>query len=336
MATLNVRTLSDTINNTGKAEMLVDTLTSHRITACGISELRWQGSGEKIISGNLGGPWHFLYSGTAQRREQGVAIAMSPTARKALDSYKPINSRLITATFKTPTVPLTIIQTYAPTNSASSTVKHTFYTQLQQTLHDIPSSHYLILMGDFNAKVGRHADQWEGCIGRFGLPSPVCDNGQRLLDLCTANSLAITDTMFQHKRIHLATWRSNDGITKNQIDHILVRQRDAVTAHDCRAYRGADVGSDHYLLICKLKLKLKRTRRTPRHPRFQTASLRTEQGKAAFQDAVAHALNTPSTVPNQSKLQHLTQALTLAGQQQLPPAPSARRPWISPATLQLA
>ena len=48
-------------------------------------------------------------------------------------------------------------------------------------------------MGDFNAKVGQHADLWKGCIGRFGLPGSVCDNGQTLMEFCACNEKATAD-----------------------------------------------------------------------------------------------------------------------------------------------
>ena len=44
-------------------------------------------------------------------------------------------------------------------------------------------------------------------------------------DLCDMNELVKTGTIFPHKDIHKATWKSPDGVTRNQTDHILVRLR---------------------------------------------------------------------------------------------------------------
>ena len=82
---------------------------------------------------------------------------------------------------------------------------YAFYAQLQQQLEAIPEANMLLLMGDFNAKLGCQAEQWAGAIGRLGLPAPITDNGRRLLALCMAHSLVVTDTMFQHKAAHLQT-----------------------------------------------------------------------------------------------------------------------------------
>ena len=53
------------------------------------------------------------------------------------------------------------------------------------------------------------------------------------------------------------TWNSPDDQTKNQIDHICINNKYRSFIQDVRAYKGADIGSDHNLCIAKLKAKLK-------------------------------------------------------------------------------
>jgi len=65
--------------------------------------------------------------------------------------------------------------------------------------------------------------------------------------------------MFTHKRIHNTTWVSPDKLTENQIGHICIGKRFRGSLEDMRVKRGADVASDYYLLIVRLKLKLKKT-----------------------------------------------------------------------------
>ena len=50
--------------------------------------------------------------------------------------------------------PLIVIQVYAPTNDAEPQAKETFYQQLQQRIDEVPKANMLMLMGDFNAKLG--------------------------------------------------------------------------------------------------------------------------------------------------------------------------------------
>jgi hypothetical protein len=82
------------------------------------------------------------------------------------------------------------------------------------------------------------------------------DNGLRLLSLASAYKLRLTNTFFQHRKCHSYTWKSNDGKTLEQIDYILVNQRWASSVSDSRVYRGADVFTDHRLVMMKMRLRL--------------------------------------------------------------------------------
>ena len=45
------------------------------------------------------------------------------------------------------------------------------------------------------------------------------------------------------------TWRSPDGPTHNQIDHLIIDARHVSNLMDVRTFRVANINSDHYLLI---------------------------------------------------------------------------------------
>ena len=85
------------------------------------------------------------------------------------------------------------------------------------------------------------------------------ENGSRLCETCDMNDLVITGTIFPHRHIHLATWKSPDRTTLNQIDHRLVNKRFRNSVLDTRVMRSVDIGSDHYLVRTTVRLKLKRT-----------------------------------------------------------------------------
>ena len=67
--------------------------------------------------------------------------------------------------------------------------------------------------------------------------------------------------MFHHKNIHKYTWALPNGLYRNQIDHVAVSSSFKRSVQNVRAYRGADVASDHNLVVTKTMLKLNRTGR---------------------------------------------------------------------------
>lgn len=73
------------------------------------------------------------------------------------------------------------------------------------------------------------------------------------------NRCFIRGTIFPHKNIHKLTWKSPDGKTVNQIDHIIINSKWRRSLLDVRAYRGADVNRDNFLIQAVIQLKLRKT-----------------------------------------------------------------------------
>ncbi len=184
---------------------------------------------------------------------------LSNQAQRALIGWEAHCPRIITATFKTKIrrINMDIIQAYAPTNDSKEEDKDEFYNRLMTIIQNRPRRNILILMGDFNAKIGSDNRGYEECMGQQGL-GEMNENGERFADLCATNNLVIGGSLFHHKRIHKATWVSPDLSTENQIDHICIIKKFRRSLQDVRVKRGADVASDHHLLVAKVKLKLKK------------------------------------------------------------------------------
>jgi len=106
-------------------------------------------------------------------------------------------------------------------------------------------------MGDFNAKKGEDNQGVKHVMGRNGLGNRN-ENGEIFIDLCANYEMIIGGSLFPHK----ATWVAPNHRTSNQIDHIALSRKWRRSLLDVRSYRGADVASDHYLVVAQLKLKL--------------------------------------------------------------------------------
>ena len=112
-----------------------------------------------------------------------------------------------------------------------------------------------ILLGDFNAKVGRENIFKPITIGNESLRQDSNDNGARIVNFGTSKNL-VKSTMSPHRNIHKCSWTSPDGHTHNQIDHILIERRWHSSIMDVRSFRGADCDTDHYLVVAKVRERL--------------------------------------------------------------------------------
>ena len=92
----------------------------------------------------------------------------------------------------------TIVSAYAPTMTNPEENKETFYSQLNGTLRNIPSTDKLLLIGDFNARIGRDNDKLPSALGKYGI-GEYNSKGELLLALCTEFYLIVTNTMFEQK-----------------------------------------------------------------------------------------------------------------------------------------
>ena len=110
-----------------------------------------------------------------------------------------------------------------------------------------------ILLGDFNAKVGRE-NIFKPTIGNESLHKDNNDNGVRIVTFGTSKNLVVTSTMFPHRNIEKCTWTSPDGQTHNLIDHILIDRRWHSSIIDVRSFRRADC--DTNLAVAKFRERL--------------------------------------------------------------------------------
>jgi hypothetical protein len=109
-----------------------------------------------------------------------------------------------------------------------------------------------ILLGDFNAKVGR-GDISKLIIGNENWHEVSNDNGVRVVNFATSKNLNVKTPTFPHHKIHKHTWTSPDGVTHNQRDHVLIDKRQHSNIVDVWSFRSADCDTDHYLVVEKLR-----------------------------------------------------------------------------------
>lgn len=180
---------------------------------------------------------------------QEFGLLMGRSADNALTEWEPIDAWLVYARFIDSHGNTSIFVCYAPTNSAPDDRKDEFYERLQNAVGRV--------VGDFNAVLGDSNDGFQERIGRMGVGNTMSENGVRFASFCLANELVIGGTVFQLPNIRTTPWVSPCGKYKNQIDHVAISRKHKSSLLDVRVRRGADVGSDHQLVMVKLRFKLK-------------------------------------------------------------------------------
>jgi len=147
-----------------------------------------------------------------------------------------------------------VVNVHAPSEEKSDEAKDGFYEELEQVFKHFPKYHMKMLLGEFNAKVGRENIS-KPTIGQESLHQDRNDNGVRLTSPHQKN-LVVKSTMFPHRNIHKYTWTYLDGKTHNQIGHVLTDRRWHSRVLDVRSFRRADCDTDQYLVIAKVRERL--------------------------------------------------------------------------------
>ena len=236
---------------TGKTAQVTKEMVRYDLDILGVSECRWTGAGRKKTRDGF----TILFSGKKNAHANGVALILNRSTAKALIEWEPVSDRIIRTKFHSKYCKLTILQCYAPTNEAEDEVKDAWYEQFQYEVSRVPQHDLLLIMGGINAKFASENSNCEAAMGKHGCGS-INDNGERLVDFCLNNNCIIGGTIFPHKNIHKLTWKSPDGRTINQINHVIINKKWRRSLLDVKVYRGAHVSSDHYMLFAKIKLKL--------------------------------------------------------------------------------
>ena len=260
----NVRTLMDTENRNRPQRMtaiVAHELARYKIDIAALSETRLADTGVLTESG---AGYTFFWSGKAANdvREAGVGFAVRTAIVPKLETLpKGFGDRLMTLRLPLAhNTYLTLISAYAPTMVYSEEAKEEFYHTLQGIISAVPARDKLLLMGDFNARIGKDQDAWPSVMGPHGI-GKMNSNGELLLTLCSEMGLTITNTVFQQPDIHKVTWMHPRSRHWHLIDYIITRRRDLKDIRITRAMRGADCWTDHILLRTRAAFQLLRKHR---------------------------------------------------------------------------
>jgi endonuclease/exonuclease/phosphatase family metal-dependent hydrolase len=169
-----------------------------------------------------------------------------------------------------------------PTSNSNDSQVEEVYEQMEKAIETIKGEENLIIMGDWNAIVGEGKRE-RNIMGKYGLGKRN-DRGDRLVEFCAKHDLIITNTSFDHHPRRRYTWKMPGDVGRYQIDFIMVRNRFKNQVKDSRSYPGADIDSDHNLVMMKCNLNFKKLKRRGNINRWQTSKLKEEKVNEKFKE----------------------------------------------------
>jgi len=238
IATWNVRSMLQA----GKMEEIADELKKCNIQITALQEVRWPHDGW-IKKKN----YIVLHSGLKTSKGQHcTGFLITGCATQCIIGFKPTNERMCKLRIKGKFYNMTLISVYAPTedeNKLNTEEVERFYNKLSDICDKTPRNDALILLGDFNAKIGKEHSN-KRVAGRRTLHDIISENGKKLVQLAIAHNLEISSTKFQYRRIHKGTWKVPGKDICNQTDHIVIHKRRASMIADVRTLRGPNCDSE--------------------------------------------------------------------------------------------
>ncbi|BHF85776.1 hypothetical protein SprV_1002894800 [Sparganum proliferum] len=188
-------------------------LARYKVDIAALSEIRFSEKGQLE---EVGAGYTFFWSGRPRtdRRDAGVAFVIRNDIVGRLPCLpQGINDRLMSLR-----LPLrrggkfaTIISAYAPPMTSPVAARDKFYEDLHALLTTVSKADKLIVLGDFNARVGTDHTAWRGVLGPHGLRG-TNDNALDVLgrarrqhqDWFDDNDAAISNLLAEKNRLHKA------------------------------------------------------------------------------------------------------------------------------------
>ncbi|KAL8561522.1 hypothetical protein ACOMHN_057216 [Nucella lapillus] len=253
----------------------------------------------------------FFLAGKApeKHRVHGIGFAVRNSLLCSIELPSEGTARILSLRLTTTSGPVNIMSVYAHTLCSAAEAKDEFYEGLETAIKKLPTSEYLYLLGDFNARIGLDHTSWPRCIGHFGV-GKLNENGQRLLALCSFHDLCITNTLFFTKPNHRVSWRHPRSRHWHQLDLVITRRPLLNCILTTRSYHSADCDIDHSMVASMVRLQPKQFHRSKQkgRPRINTVMTSVPELRERFADTIQETLSNCSTSSVEERWNHICDA----------------------------
>jgi len=211
-----------------------------------VQKVRWENGGTVRA-----GDYNFFYGKGNENHQKGTEFFVHHRIVSAVKSVEFVSDGVSYVVLRGRWCNI-FLNVHVTSEKKSGDSKDSFFEGLEQVFNHFPKYHMKILLGDFNAKLGRE-NIFKPTSGNMSLRQDSNDNGVRIVNFSTSKNLVVRSMMFLHSKIHEYIWTSPGGKTHNQIDRVLIDRRWHSSILDVRGFRGADGDTDHFLVVAKVR-----------------------------------------------------------------------------------
>lgn len=243
IGTWNIRSIA------GKEVELQEEFEKTGLKILAITETKSKGKGiKKMSNGHI-----MIWSGVKvqERASAGVGCLIHKDLEDKIQNWEGHSERMMTVEVSEEKGnKWTIVIVYAPNEDEKAENKEKFWEELSNLTDSCNG--VIIIMGDFNGRVGSKDEKYNTSLGKFG-ENKRNNNGKRILDYCLQHNLIVANTFFSHREIHTITREEPSRNEKSIIDYIMTQKENRKIIKDVKVKRGPEIGSDHYLVVAKVK-----------------------------------------------------------------------------------
>ena len=207
---------------TERSGEVADALERRKVKVCCVQETRWKGEGTRILGTKTGGKYKLFWKGCSEG-VSGVGVIVSEEFIDKVVEVTRVNERLMMVKLIVGKCLMNVVAAYAPQTGRSQEEKDDFWEAVLKLIEGIKKTERIMLGGDLNGHVGKEGDGYEGVHGGQGCGMRNAE-GERILELCEAAGMIVSDTQFRKADSKLISYSS--GGFNTTVDYLMTWKQD--------------------------------------------------------------------------------------------------------------
>jgi exonuclease III len=188
----------------GSLQTISGELAKYKLDLVGVQEVRWDKGGTEPA-----GDYTFFYGNGSADHRLGTGFFVHKRIISAVKWVEFVRDRMSYITLRGCWCDIIVLNVHAPTEDKCDDTKDSFNEELEGVFDQFPKYHMKILLGDFNAKVGRE-DIFKPTIKNEIFHETINDNGVRVVNFAASKNLVVKGKMFPHRKIHKYNYKDSE------------------------------------------------------------------------------------------------------------------------------